>query len=289
MKKVTYSKATFRGVIIFGVLCVVIFLAPDIIKSLAPKDVIKITELPEDVQEKIDKVQIQKERYKPRGKRKKYKAPPVRFNPNEYTLQDWKNLGLSEKQASVVLKFTKYPLKSNTDLKRIFVIPEELYNLIKDSTFYPKADQRMVYEASDRLPSKEKVNSVNVNTASIEELQTVKGIGPFFAKQIAKKRDELGGFYTTEQYMEVWKATPENTIQWESGLKIDENDIRRININTATAEELKAHPYITWNLANSIVKLRLQIGTFKTISDVKKSVLMTDELYQKLAHYLTVE
>ena len=40
------------------------------------------------------------------SKKKKYKAPDSRFNPNTYTLSDWMNLGLSEKQSVVVLKFT---------------------------------------------------------------------------------------------------------------------------------------------------------------------------------------
>jgi DNA uptake protein ComE-like DNA-binding protein len=69
----------------------------------------------------------------------------------------------------------------------------------------------------------------------------------------------------------------------------DQSKLKRININTASVDDLKAHPYISWNLANSIVKLRSQIGQYNRIEDVKKSVLMTDELYEKLKRYLTVD
>jgi hypothetical protein len=55
-------------------------------------------------------------------------------------------LGLSEKQAAVVLKFTSRGLKSNEDLQRVFVISDELFELIKDSTFYPTFEKPDITE-----------------------------------------------------------------------------------------------------------------------------------------------
>jgi DNA uptake protein ComE-like DNA-binding protein len=99
----------------------------------------------------------------------------------------------------------------------------------------------------------------------------------------------LGGFYDESQLMEVWKMTQETASELAPRLLFDQSKLKRININIASVDDLKAHPYISWNLANSIVKLRSQIGQYNRIEDVKKSVLMTDELYEKLKRYLTVD
>jgi DNA uptake protein ComE-like DNA-binding protein len=66
------------------------------------------------------------------------------------------------------------------------------------------------------------------------------------------------------------------------------NNLRTLNINTASVVEIKAHPYMTWNIANSIVKIRKQKGNFTSINEIKESVLVSEELFNKLKPYLTL-
>ena len=65
--------------------------------------------------------------------------------------------------------------------------------------------------------------------------------------------------------------------------------VKKININNATVDELKTHPYIRYNIANAIVQYRLQHGSYKDINDIKKIMLVTDEIYNKAAPYLAVQ
>ena len=129
---------------------------------------------------------------------------------------------------------------------------------------------------------------VDINSASEEELQAIKGVGPFFAKNIVKRREQLGGYWKEEQLQEVWKMTPEKLEEIKPYIKIDPEKIKKLNINTASAEEFKKHPYFTWNIANAIVKLRNQHGPFKSINDLKMSVVLTEELFLKIKPYLTL-
>ncbi len=282
------SKATFRGLIGLGFVLVLIFVLPDLIHFFTPSKAISISFYDDQTQEKIKQLQNQGPNYQSKYKKEsRYIVPQSKFNPNDYTLLDWQALGLSKKQAAVVLKFTKRKLRSNDDLKRIFVISDELFQLIKDSTIYPN-EMPMITDNSNELNSS-KLISVNLNSASPEELMEIKGIGPTYAKLILKKRDELGGFYSSDQLLEVWKMDQERLNTWLPYLKINPNDLKKINLNTVSAEELKTHPYVSWNLANSIVKLRTQIGVYKKIDEVKRSVLMTDDIYNKLKFYLKVE
>ena len=221
------------------------------------------------------------------SKKKKYKAPDSKFNPNTYTLTDWTNLGLSEKQSVVILKFTSRGIYNEEDLKRIFVIPEVLFELIRDSVVYPERIQNTPNQESFKKQAKQ-INLINLNTADTTEFMKIYGIGAFYAKQIIRYREKLGGYLTKEQLFEVWKMTPEAYEKIKDHVFISEKDVKRININSVTIEELKVHPYLKWNQANSIVKMRIQRHGFKNIEEIKESVLIDSETYEKLFPYLSL-
>ena len=221
------------------------------------------------------------------SKKKKYKAPDSKFNPNTYKLSDWMNLGLSEKQSVVVLKFTSRGIYSEEDLKRIFVIPDVLFELIRDSVVYPERIQNTPNQELFKKQAKQ-ITLINLNTADTTEFKKIYGIGAFYAKQIIRYREKLGGFFKKEQLFEVWKMTPEAYDKIKDHVFISEKDVKRININSVTIEELKVHPYLKWNQANSIVKMRVQRNGFKNIEELKESVLIDSETYDKLFPYLSL-
>jgi competence ComEA-like helix-hairpin-helix protein len=83
---------------------------------------------------------------------------------------------------------------------------------------------------------------------------------------------------------------PDSTFQKiKQYLKLENISIRKININTATIDELKLHPYIKWNLANPVVAYRNEHGLFLKVEDIKKVMAVTEEVYNKIAPYLTTQ
>jgi DNA uptake protein ComE-like DNA-binding protein len=280
------SKRTRRAMFIFvALLCLVSFL-PRIIIYLFPDKPILIT---------IEETKIfDSLKYTPtkkfEKKKKVYNAPPSKFDPNSYTSKEWMYLGLTEKQANAVLKFGKYGFYSNEQLAKVFVIPKEVFRLIQDSTFYP--DKNHFFENKITFTKEKEVKSkivlIEINQATEDELQLIKGIGPFFAKNIIKQREKLGGFTSKQQLLEVWQFTPEKLTEIESSIQVNPSYLKKININLATVEELKNHPYIRWNIANSIVKMRLQKGNFNSINDLLESKLITIEIFEKIKPYLTL-
>jgi competence ComEA-like helix-hairpin-helix protein len=229
------SKRNRRGVVALVVFSVIIIFLPRIAQLFNSDVVLDIST--EDVQsfEKAKKNFQNKKRnyYTKYEKKKRFSAPPRKFNPNEYSAQDWMNLGLSEKQVAVLLKFKKNGIRSNEDLKRIFVISDELYALIKDSTYYP---ERPKTEYTPKVIEEKKVQKLEINTASVEDLENLKGIGPFFAKQIIKYRDRLGGFASKEQILEVWKMTVETYDNLIPQIEIDKSDTSTTNIEYTKAK-----------------------------------------------------
>lgn len=211
--------------------------------------------------------------------------PTKFFDPNELTKQEWMFFGLSEKQAEVVLKIAKRGIHSNQELQGIKFIPPEVFENIKEFTSYPTEA-----EGSKKMALKsERTNvTLDLNQVNEQELSEVKGIGPFFSKQILKYRSQLGGFSRKEQLKEVWKMTPELYVQIQAEFSCAATNLTLLHINSETAEKLQAHPYLNWNQANSIVKMRVQKGGYKSIDEIKESVIIDQETFEKVRPYLSL-
>jgi competence ComEA-like helix-hairpin-helix protein len=276
-----------RGVFIFLVIALGFVFVPRILMSLKSDEKIVLTA--EEIEElRTESFKEQKkfdQRYK-KKERRTYKRPHTRFDPNQYTKADWMKLGLSEKQTNVVLSFTKRGIRSNEELSRIFVIPEELYDMIKDSTFYPEQPKIENIKSVGAKP--QKTIRIRINTADQTELETIPGVGPFYAKNILKYRERLGGFVRKEQLLEVWKMDVEKYNGIEQFIVVEPENIKRIELNTASAEEMKSHPYLNWNIANSLIKIRNKKGKYSVIDEIKESVLIDEELFEKIKPYLSL-
>lgn len=282
-----FSKRSRRAIVIFTITMIVVVLIPRFYFLINPPQKFTFSQTPFQ-KEHYKNIEFKKRKKKQYFKKSsKFTVPPTKFDPNKYSEAEWVKLGMSQKQAGIILKFGKRGFYSEEDLKRVFVISDKFYEIIKDSLVFPEKPAYSKFEKSTF--EVKKLAKIEINTASEEELLGVKGIGPFFAKQIVKKRLELGGFISKEQLLEVWKFDQEKLDIIAPNISVNPNLIQKININTASVELLKAHPYIRWNIANSIVKMRAQIGTFKKIEELKKSVLITDEVFEKLKPYVTVE
>jgi DNA uptake protein ComE-like DNA-binding protein len=272
---------------VWSILALGIVLTPRIIRTYFPGDPIKV-EI--KTLKKIKRFRKAERKKQWNYKRKRYHTPPSKFNPNEYSLSQWMALGLTEKQANVVLKFCKYPLKSNADLKRIFVIPDALFERIKDSTFYPdKPSNKLQLQPSSR-PEKQQLLATRYGIETIDSTQlvSIKGIGPFYAKMIMRYERSLGGFLKPEQLLDVYKMTPEIYALLCARLDFSTPNIRQISINKASAEALDRHPYLNRWQANSIVKMRIQLGGFQSLNELRKSHLINAEDFEKLEPYVSL-
>ena len=129
---------------------------------------------------------------------------------------------------------------------------------------------------------------VELNSATQEDLVKIPGIGESFAKWIINYRTRLGGFSKPGQLLEVWKIDVEKYAQIEPFVTVNVNQITKLKLNTVTVEELKKHPYLNWNIANSIIKIRERKKGFNSIEEIKESVLIDEECFEKLKPYLSL-
>lgn len=283
------SKRNRRGIL--GVIVVLVLLAyvPRVIASLNSSEV-QISQKSIDLAEEKVAKKIQakekenKHKYSKSNKKSKYQAPTAKFDPNNYSKSDWMNLGLSEKQADVVLRFTERGIYSNVELEKIVVIPEQVFDLLKDSTYYPEKPTNKFQSK----PVSKKPTVVDLNTANYDQLIDLYGIGDYYANKIIDYRNKLGGYVGAYQLLEIWKFDNDKYDAIKEQLKVSDQ-VKKININAASIDELKTHPYISYKVANSIVKMRDAHGDYNQVSDILESVLIDRILFVKIEPYLTIE
>ncbi len=219
------------------------------------------------------------------------------FDPNDLPLDQWTALGLSERQAAVIHKYEAGGgrFRSKRDVAKMRVVDPELfakwepYIQLPDSLAPREDPTGGDARAARDFPPRYVPRAVEVNSADSVALVAVPGIGPSFAKGIIKYRDRLGGFHSLDQLAEVYvlKDKPDAVATLKQRLVLDTLVIRRIPVNTATVEELAAHPYLGWKVAKALVAYRGQHGGFSDVAGIKGCVLVNDSLFRKLAPYLT--
>jgi DNA uptake protein ComE-like DNA-binding protein len=208
-----------------------------------------------------------------------------RFDPNTLSEAGWKQLGLNDKQIHSIKKYQAKggKFKRKEDLKKMYVISPEIYSSLESYIDIPPEEKANV--SKKITPESNKVILFELNTVDSLQLITINGIGPFFAKSILKYRNLLGGYYSKQQLMEVWKFDEERYAKVEKYLTVDTSKITKININTCTANELK-HPYLSWKMVNGIINYRMKHGNFTTLEEIERTDLLDNHAFLKLAPYL---
>jgi competence protein ComEA len=231
-----------------------------------------------------------------------FKGELFYFDPNTLTAEGWKKLGLREKTIGTIQNYLGKGghFYKPADLQKIYgLFPNEferiepyirIENAERQSHFvYKQSNENFSPDKVPTLPKVSRYKNVDINSADTASLISLPGIGSKLAARIVAFRDKLGGFYSIDQIKETYGLPDSSFQKVKQYLNISNASVKKININTATKDEMKMHPYIKWNLANAIVEYRNQHGEYKTADDVKKIMLVTEDIYSKVSPYLSVQ
>jgi competence protein ComEA len=223
------------------------------------------------------------------------------FDPNTLSKEGWEKLGLRDKTIQTIQNYLGKDgrFKKAEDLQRVYGLHKDEYERpapfikIQTETKGKTAESfsNKNSSAENNIPAKPSYRplSVDINSADTSAFIALPGIGSKLAARIVNFRDKLGGFYSIEQVRETF-GLPDSTFQTiKQYLKLENATVRKININSATVDVLKVHPYIKWNIANPIVAYRNEHGSFSSIEDIKKIMIITDDIYKKIVPYLTTQ
>ena len=224
------------------------------------------------------------------------KAELFYFDPNAITVNEWKRLGLHDRTIHTIQNYLQKGghFYKSSDLGKIYGLHADEYARLepyiriettgreKEFSGYTKKElpgERPLVKSPD-------YRFIEINSADTTAFIALPGIGNKLALRIINFRDRLGGFYSVDQVGETY-GLPDSTFQKiKQYLELKNTEVKKININTATKDEMKAHPYLKWNLANAIVEYRTQHGNYSSLEDLKKITLVTEDIYNKIAPYL---
>lgn len=135
--------------------------------------------------------------------------------------------------------------------------------------------------------TRKKAEPFDINAADTSAFIALPGIGSKLAARIILFREKLGGFYSVAQIREVYGIQDTVYQKILPMLKCKPGNIKRIDINKAEKETLKAHPYIRWQTANELVAYRNQHGSFQSADDLDKLENIDKNALKKMMPYIS--
>ena len=283
-KRLKFTTKEKRGGILVLVILVSVIVVPGFFYKYKKGPVIELTAFEDSIitdfsnKRKADfekKKQYSQSNFNNKYLSKEYQLEP--FDPDTLSLEGWQKLGLSPKQSEVMLTYRE----------RIggFVKIENLYEaFVLDSIKVNKWKPYLVFNAKPK-----KVEKIELNSADLEELTKLKGIGPAYAERIIKFRDKLGGFHSREQLREVFGIPTETLDAIIPLCRVSQNSHVKLKVNQLTIEELASHPYFNFKTAKVLINYREQHGSFKQIDDLKKIQAFDQDFIEKINPYLNFE
>ena len=160
--------------------------------------------------------------------------------------------------------------------------PTPQYSIKKETTS-PKKIEKTSREINERPEVISRM--YDLNTATAENLQQVKGIGKVYSERIVKFRESLGGFASFDQLVEVYGITNELASKMRKNFNIQTSN-RHLQINTDSVKLLMRHPYISYDHAWIIINYRKQNGDIDGFDDLKEIKALNDSILEKLRPYI---
>lgn len=229
------------------------------------------------------------------------------FNPNQLPADSLELLGVPRWLAQRIDNYREKggQFRQKEDLMKIYGFPDSLYQALDPYIFIAPSSPAAKATRSTRegdvakeeksrnagaVRKNETIAAFDINRVDSLQLQQIRGIGPVLSGRIVRFRDKLGGFTSLDQLYEVWglDSAVVNRLMENSYVQ-DDFKPGVLLINTASQDDLAAHPYINAQQAKLIYNYRMQHGPFRSVEDLRKIHILDADFVQKIAPYIRLE
>lgn len=165
------------------------------------------------------------------------KRESFRFNPNTVSVEDLQRLGFTEKQAQSIDNYRQKggKFRRKEDFAKSFVVADSVYHRLEPFIDIPRLD---------------------INKADSAAFDALPGIGPYFAAKMVSYREELGGYSTPEQLLEIYNFGEERYEKLKDLIECSDPP-RSLRLWTLPEDSLRLHPHIRYkSVAHGIVLYR---------------------------------
>lgn len=218
------------------------------------------------------------------------------FDPNTADSVLLRQLGLP---VYIVRNILKYRAKggvfrSPESFSRIYGLKEEVYQKLEPyitiaplvSVSHVRTDTfRQLKDTIPYVPKYEEGTIVDLNKADTSILKRIPGIGSTLARMIVVYRQRLGGFYDVSQLQEVAHVG----VELNKWFVVTPAGLHKIQVNSASLDKLRSHPYMDFYKAKAIMEYRRKRGKIKGLSQLSMFEEFTEKDLKRLSPYLTFE
>ncbi|SEI44353.1 DNA uptake protein ComE [Dyadobacter sp. SG02] len=300
------SRKEARGALVMMLCCAVIIWSPFVFRRWILPFVPTGSRPPE--RKVLDSIALllekqQTSRYREKKRSPAYDTPApkaiklVRFDPNMASESELMGVGIPAFIARRIEKFRKKGgrFRQKEDLMKIYDFPQDLYarlekyivmpdpkpafGLAQNSSFKINSDTRQAVKGG--------IQPFDINRCDTTALIRLRGIGTKLALRILKFRDGLGGFYSSDQFKQVFGLDSLALSELNKYAKVM-SSVKKININEGTAEELARHPYLrNRQQMQVLINYRAQHGPFRSLEDLRNIKVLDEATIQKTGPYLS--
>lgn len=226
------------------------------------------------------------------------------FNPNELSLEGWMNLGFSQSQAEVILKYKSTiggEFASIEQLKKCYVIDEEKYRELSPFILLP-TQSKSNFVDNTSLKTKVVYKSFNPNDLPQQGWEKL-GFSPKQAESIMKYKQIVGGKFTSkEQIRKCYVISDEKYTEMKAYILLPEKSKEDEKLSSKQIRKniqyIKFNPNIfsekDWQKlgfsskqAIAILKYKSNLGgQFITKEQLEKCYVISDEKYREMEPYI---
>lgn len=291
-----YTKSERRVILLLLAIALLLLGIWAIMEYLRPVEVPVTLSESEEIDSFLANLEEQEKIFKSHTPKNEISAVLQPFDPNTADSVLLRQLGLP---VYIVRNILKYRAKggvfrSPESFSRIYGLKEEVYQKLKPyitiaplvSVSHVRTDTfRQLKDTIPYVPKYEEGTIVDLNKADTSILKRIPGIGSTLARMIVVYRQRLGGFYDVAQLQEV----PHVGVELNKWFVVTPAGLHKIQVNSASLDKLRSHPYMDFYKAKAIMEYRRKRGKIKGLSQLSMFEEFTEKDLKRLSPYLTFE
>ena len=200
-------------------------------------------------------------------------------------------IGFSKYQARIIFNYIQKggTIYTRKDLAKIYSIDQKTIDLTQSKIIFSDSTSRNSPQKSNPFFVKKVPKKVELNSCDSAALDSVFFMSSYLAGRIINYRNRIGGFFELTQIQLIYGIDSTVYAKISTHLSLDSANVIRIDLNKVSLEKLAQHPYIGYKLAKVMVNYRAQHGPFKSKSDLKKIILINEEIFRKIERYILIQ
>ncbi|BFO66996.1 hypothetical protein [Chryseobacterium sp. KCF3-3] len=215
-----------------------------------------------------------------------------KFNPDQFSANDWLKMGFSERQSEAIIKYRNYlggSFISKEKFKECFIISSENYSKLEPYLLLPTKTPENFRNSVKNNPVKSKIqyHPFDPNQLGLDEWKAL-GFSEKQAITIINYRDRnlRGNFKSLDDLQKCFVISAEKFQEMKPYIKLQEKqqeqtDFSKTDLNTITFKQL-----IEFGLdersAGSIIGFRKKLGGFMNKQQILSTYNIDRDLVQKL-------